>query len=65
MNKFLDTWIHTIQQRRNYFENAHNGNNIEKLVKILPTKKSPKVDGFTEDFCKNLRDNNDNHSQTL
>ena len=59
MDKFLETYTFTKlnQEESETLYRQFAPNEIEAVIKKLPTNKSPRADGFTGDFTKHSKKN--------
>lgn len=58
MDELLDTYaIEKIKPRQNkYLYTARTRNEIDALIKSVPAKQNPGLDGFTAEFCQNFKE---------
>ena len=58
MDKFLESYNLPIlnQEEIEYVKRPNTNNEIETVIKNLPTNKSPGPDGFTGEFCQTFRE---------
>ena len=58
MDKFLETYNlpRLSQEETNHLNRPITNIEIELIIKIFPTNKSPGLDSFTEEFCQTYRE---------
>jgi hypothetical protein len=58
MDKYLDAYNQSKlnQEDINHFNSPITSNEIEEVIKGLPTKKSPGTDGFMAEFCQTFKE---------
>jgi hypothetical protein len=59
MDKLLDAYDlpKLNQEHINHLNRSVMGNEIEALMKNIPRKKSPVLDGFIDEFCQTFKEN--------